>query len=50
MKNTEKKAKRNGRAELVKVPQGRSPDAESLRKLDLDVDGLLRMSENQVLK
>ena len=43
-------AKSNDRAELVKVPQERSPDAESLRKLDLEVDGLLWMTENQVLK
>lgn len=43
-------AKSNGRAELVKVPQERSPDAESLKKIDREVNRMLRMTGNQVLK
>ena len=43
-------AKSNGRAELVKVPQERRPDAESLKKINREVEGMLRMTENQVLK
>ena len=43
-------AKRNGRAELVKVPQERKPDAESLKKINREVEGMLRMTGNQVLK
>ena len=43
-------AKSNGQAKLVKVPQERRPDAESLKKIDREVDGMLRMTGNQTLK
>ena len=43
-------AKSNGLAELVKVPQERRPDAESLRKLNREVEGMLKMTGNQVVK
>lgn len=43
-------AKSNGLAELVKVPQERRPDAKSLRKLNREVEGMLKMTGNQVVK
>lgn len=39
-----------GRAELVKVPPERRPSKESLDRLNLDVEGLVRMTGNQVAK
>lgn len=43
-------AKSNGQAELVKVPQERKPDAESLKKTNREAERMLRMTGNQVLK
>lgn len=43
-------AKSNGRAELVKVQQERKPNAESLKKINREVEGMLSMTGNQVLK
>lgn len=43
-------AKSNDRAKLVKVPQERRPSKESLKKIDREVNGMLRMTGNQVLK
>lgn len=43
-------AKSNVRAELVKVPQERRPNTESLKKIDREVEGMLRMTGNQVTK
>ena len=42
-------SKSGGRAELVKVPE-RRPNKESLDRLNRDVEGLLRMTGNQVAK
>ena len=41
---------RDGRAELVKVPPERRPSKESLDRLNRDVEGLVRMTGNQVAK
>lgn len=43
-------SKSDGRAELVKVPPERRPNKESLDRLNRDVEGLLRMTGNQVAK
>ena len=37
-------AKSNGQAELVKVPQERRPNPESLKKINQEVEGVLRMT------
>ena len=42
--------KRGGRGALVKVPPERRPSKESLDRLNLDVEGLVRMTGNQVAK
>ena len=41
-------SKSGGRAELVKVPPERRPSKESLDRLNRDVEGLVRMTGNQV--
>lgn len=43
-------SKSGGRAELVKVPLERRPSKESLDRLNQDVEGLVRMTGNQVVK
>lgn len=43
-------SKSGGRAELVKVPPERRPSKESLDRLNRDVEGLMRMTGNQVAK
>lgn len=43
-------SKSGGRAELVKVPPERRPSKESLDRLNRDVEGLVRMTGNQVGK
>lgn len=43
-------AKSNGQAKFVKVPQERRPDTESLKKIDREVQGMLKMTGNQVTK
>lgn len=43
-------SKSGGRAELVKVPPERRPNKESLDRLNRNVDGLLKMTGNQVVK
>lgn len=44
-------SKSGGRAELVKVPPERRPNNESLdNRLNRDVEGLVRMTGNQVTK
>ena len=50
-KNIRKRTnKSGGRAELVKVPPERRPSKESLDRLNRDVEGLVRMTGNQVGK
>lgn len=43
-------SKSGGRAELVKVPLERRPSKESLDRLNRDVEGLVMMTGNQVVK
>ena len=43
-------SKSGGRAELVKVPPERRPSKESLDRLNRDVEWLVRMTGNQVVK
>ena len=43
-------SKSGGQAELVKVPPERRPSKESLDRLNRDVEGLVRMTGNQVAK
>lgn len=50
-KNIRKRTKqKRRRAELVKVPPERRPSKESLDRLNRDVEGLVRMTGNQVGK
>lgn len=43
-------SKSGGRAELVKVPLERRQNKESLDRLNRNVEGLVRMTGNQVAK
>lgn len=50
-KNIGKELSKSGcQAELVKVPPERRPNRESLDRLNRDVEGLVRMTGNQVAK
>jgi len=50
-KNIGKRTKQKRRpAELVKVPPERRPNKELLDRLNRDVEGLVRMTGNQVAK
>ena len=49
-KREKEMSKSGGRAELVKVPPERRPSKESLDRLNRDVEGLVRMTGNQVGK